>query len=374
MDDIVIGVFINLKKAFDTVPHDILLKKMYAYGIRGNAFKLLKNYLTDRTQYVVYDSKQFETLSIKCGVPQGLILGPLLFICVMNDIGNVSNFLYTILYADDTCVLLNGKRYTDLIALLNFELEKISLWLRSNKLSLNVQKTYYMVFHRARIKLDEHAVITIDNIILQRTNSLKYLGVIIDYKLNWTQHISHVRNKISKGIGIMYRARKYLSKLSMRKLYYSYIYPYLIYCIEVWGISPHTHLKPLLLLQKKIVRIMTFSTYYAHTAPIFKDISILTIDKLIVHRIRIAMYKYSNGLLPDVFNTLYVKNSEIHTYSTRSQDLYHILSGTQTFSNISAKIWNSLTVNIYVNVTLIKFKESLKLYLLNNTLPIAYTK
>ena len=91
---------------------------MYAYGIRGNAFKLLKSYLTDRTQYVVYDSKQSETLPIKCGVPQGSILGPLLFICVMNDIGNVSDFLYTILYADDTSVLLNGKCYTDLVALL----------------------------------------------------------------------------------------------------------------------------------------------------------------------------------------------------------------------------------------------------------------
>ena len=221
---------------------------MYAYGIRGNAFKLLKRYLTDRTQYVVYDSKQSEILPIKCGVPQGSILGPLLFICDMNDIGNVSDFLYTILYADDTSVLLNGKCYTDLVALLNSELEKLSLWLQSNKLSLNVQKTYYIVFHRARIKSDEHAVITINNVILQRTNSLKYLGVIIDYKLNWTQHIAHVKNKISKGIGIMYRARNYLSKVSMRKLYYSYIYLYLIYCIEVWSISPHNHLKPLLLL------------------------------------------------------------------------------------------------------------------------------
>ena len=108
-----------MKKAFDTVPHDILLKKVYAYGIRGNAFKLLKSYLTDRNQYVVYDSKQSETLPIKSGVPQDSILGPLLFICVMNDTGNVSDFLYTIIYSDDKCVLLNGKRYTDLIALLN---------------------------------------------------------------------------------------------------------------------------------------------------------------------------------------------------------------------------------------------------------------
>ena len=94
-------------------------------------------------------------------------------------------------------------------------------------------------------------------------------------------------------------------------------------------------MKPLLLLQKKIVRIMTFSSYYAHTAPNFKDLKILTIDKLIVHRIGITMYMFSNRFLPDVFITLYIKNCEIHTYSTRNKDLYHVLPGTQTFSNIS---------------------------------------
>ena len=122
--DIAIGVFLDLKKAFDTVPHDILLKKLYAYGIRGTALKLLKSYLTDRTQYVIYDGMQSTTLPISCGVPQGSILGPLLFIITMNDIGNVSEFLYTILYADDTCVLLNGKDYLSLIASLNSELDK----------------------------------------------------------------------------------------------------------------------------------------------------------------------------------------------------------------------------------------------------------
>ena len=107
-DDIVIGVFLDLKKAFDTVPHDILIKKLHAYGIRGNALKLLKSYLTNRTQYITYDGVRSSTKPIQCGVPQGSILGPLLF---MNDIGNVSDFLYSILYADDTSVLLNGKDY-----------------------------------------------------------------------------------------------------------------------------------------------------------------------------------------------------------------------------------------------------------------------
>ena len=140
-------MFLDLKKAFDTVSHDILLKKLYAYGIRGNTFKLLKSYLTNRTQFVVYDGLLSCTLPINSGVPQGSVLGPLLFIISMNGIGNVSDFLYTILYADDTSVLLNGKGYITLVKLLTLELDKLSVWLKANKLSLNVQKTYYMVFH-----------------------------------------------------------------------------------------------------------------------------------------------------------------------------------------------------------------------------------
>ena len=104
--NIIIEVFLDLKKAFDTVPHDILPKKLHAYGIRGKALELLKSYLTDRCQYVVYDGKQSSTLPFKCGVPLGSILVPLLFIITMDNIGNISRFVYSILYADDTCVLL----------------------------------------------------------------------------------------------------------------------------------------------------------------------------------------------------------------------------------------------------------------------------
>ena len=160
------------------------------------------------------------------------------FIITMNDIGNVSDFLYSILYADDASVLLNGKDYSDLIKLLNSELDKLSNWLSANKLSLNVKKSYYMVFHRDELKIDKHAAIKMNGVFLQRTNSLKYLGVSIDHKLNGTQHIANVRNKVSKGIGIMYRARNYLTKNNLKSLYFSYIYPYLIYCVEIWGISP----------------------------------------------------------------------------------------------------------------------------------------
>ena len=136
----------------------------------------------------------------------------------MYDIGNVSEFLYTMLYADDTCVLLNGKDYMNLVTFLNCELDKLSTKLCVNKLSLNVQKTYFLVCHRAKMKIISTIDVTMNNCCLKKTDSLKYLGVIIDHRLNWTQHISHVKNKISKGIGIMYRARTYLTKNSLKKL------------------------------------------------------------------------------------------------------------------------------------------------------------
>ena len=143
-------------------------------------------------------------------VPQGSILRPILFIITMNDIGNVSDFLYFILYADDTCVLLSGRKYLKLVKLLNSELDKLSIWLNANKLSLNVKKSYSMVFHRAKFKLDKHAVIKVNGVSLQKTNSFKYLGMIINHKLNCTQDIVHVKIQfpltlvLCTGLGIIY--------------------------------------------------------------------------------------------------------------------------------------------------------------------------
>ena len=137
----------------------------------------------------------------------------------------------------------------------------------------------------------------------------------------------------------------------------------MIYCIEIWGISPQSHLRPLLLLQKKIVRIMTFSTYYAHTDPLFKDLNILTINTLVVHRTGIAMYKIDNGLFLFVLNELYKKNNVIHEHNTRTKYMFRVSLGTQTFSTVSAIIWNALIVKFNVIVPLTRFKVSLKQYI-----------
>ena len=138
-----ITLLIDLKKAFDTIDHRILLRKLYSYGIRGSMLKWMESYLTDRSQYVVFDGKVSETRGIKCGVPQGFILGPLLFIISVNDIYNVSPLLFKILYADDTCVLISGDHLNDLIDRLNTELIFLNNWFKANKLSWNTKKIFY---------------------------------------------------------------------------------------------------------------------------------------------------------------------------------------------------------------------------------------
>ena len=298
----------------------------------------------------------------------------------MNDVCNVSSLLFTILYADDTSVLLNGKNPNDLFQLLNKELGLLVTWLKANKLSLNAKKSYFIIFHRAKIKLNVSSkILSMDQTNLTRTNSLKYLGVILDSKGTWIPHITYIKNKISKGIGIIYKARNYLNKQSLSNLYHSYVYPYLIYCIEAWGNAAHCHLDQLYKIQKRIVRIITFSDYSIPSDTIFRNLDILPLNKLVYHRIGIMMFKYANGMLPEVINELYTPNNTIHSYETRQHNMLHLSKGnlnvyTKSFRYTSTHIWNFLQTHFNVYVSISEFKKSLKTFLHVNQIQLVYTK
>lgn len=178
-----IGVFLDLSKAFDTVNHNILLQKLEHYGVRGIALDWFKNYLTNRIQRVKYDNHISYKEVIKCGVPQGSILGPLLFLIYINDICYSSDLISFILFADDTNLFMSHKNLNTLIVQMNRELEKVLAWLKVNKLSLSLSKTHFILFRSKRNKIDKTISLKIDEQTVTQVKFTKFLGVFIDDSL-----------------------------------------------------------------------------------------------------------------------------------------------------------------------------------------------
>ena len=249
-NDCVIGVFLDFSKAFDTVNHDILLDKLCHFGIRGNALSWFKSYLTGRKQFVTYNGVASSTKVITCGVPQGSILGPLLFLLYINDLYNIWSTSIPILYADDTNLFYKGKDIDTLVSYINMELKNISTWLKVNRLSLNIKKTHFMFFRKQRNKKCD-LKIQIDGSEIDQVERTKFLGVVIDQNLNWKEHVSLISRKVSRGIGMIVKAKHCLNRDALLTLYNSFIYPYITYCNQVWGCTYNSTLKRLFILQKK---------------------------------------------------------------------------------------------------------------------------
>ena len=248
--------------------------KLENYGIRGVSLEWFKSYLSNRQQFVTYNNCKSSTSNVYCGVPQGSILGPLLFIIYINDLCHVAKHCFLLLFADDSNLFYTGNDLDELTKSINEELDSIIFWLEVNKLSLNISKTHYIVFTR-RKTVAQDINIHVKNVAIGRVSYTKFLGVQIDEKLNWKPHIEYIRKKLSKSTGILIKARQYLPKQCLKTLYYTFVYPYLNYCIQVWGKTYASYLDPINKAQKRIIRIITSSNYRKHTPPLFKQLSIL---------------------------------------------------------------------------------------------------
>ena len=248
-------------------------------------------------------------MDVEVGIPQGYILGPLLFLLYINDIYKISSKLSYILFADDTNIFVKGKSLPDVCKIINSELEYLNKWLQANKLSLNVSKTNCMILSSSGKIFDKmKCKININGPELIFVNETKFLGIIVDNKLSWKSHINHVHSKISKGVGILYRARQLVYGETLQTLYESLIKPYFEYCVTIWGNTYNTYLNKLHLLQKKLVRILTYSDYIAPTKGLMKARKIMTIYAMHKYYVGLFVYKSLNNLFPDFMCNIFKPN------------------------------------------------------------------
>jgi hypothetical protein len=269
-----IGVFLDLKKAFDVCSHEILLKKLRKMGIRGIALSWFKNYLAGRSQYVDVNGSKSDPLEIDISVIQGSTLGPILFLCYINDFFTATS-LFSILFADDTTCLGQGKNLKDLTNYVNSELQKISNWFRSNKIAVNTAKTKFIVFRTRGKRIEpadclvlynnnEIGTVENPNLITPVTRvhndgeetSFKLLGVLFDEYLSFEAHVSHLCSKISKSLFCINRVKNFVTPNALKMLYYAMVHSHITYCITVYSCANITTLNRLKLKQKEALELL----------------------------------------------------------------------------------------------------------------------
>ena len=213
--NVTIGTFLDLSKAFDTLNHDLLCRKLCRYGIRGNMNKWFQSYLSYRSQYVSIGNSDSSVLNVNCGVPQGSILGPLLFLIYINDMHKCTS-LDLIHFADDTTAISQGPTIEDAVATVARELEKVDRWLCSNKLSLNINKSSFLIFTNK--KLSNIPIISIRSVPIKYVDCFKFLGIMVDNKLSYSNHVNNVCSKVNRCNGIFKKLSSHIPLYILTKI------------------------------------------------------------------------------------------------------------------------------------------------------------
>jgi hypothetical protein len=385
-----VGVFFDLKKAFDVCSHDILLMKLSKMGIAGSALNWFKSYLSERSQIVDINGHQSNSKTIKISILQGSILGPILFLCYINDLYRVTN-LFTFMYADDTFTLDSGENLNELIARVNTEINKIAVWFRANKLAVNISKTKYMIFRMKGKKVDvnmpevlynanepgqpvDNTLITAleryhDNHPSKEGRSYKYLGIYLDEHLTLDTHTAQIVNKLTSSLYCIKQAKHIIPLKGLKALYFALIHSYLTHCTIIMNGTTAKNKQKIVKIQKKAIRVITNSAYNSHTAPLFLELNILPYEKLILYSQLNFMHSVFYAYAPKSFETTWQKNADrAPELNLRNANEFNLLlPRTELFKKSTyysmPLAWNNLAVEIKLQQNRITFRWALKAHL-----------
>ena len=350
--DYACGIFIDLQKAFDTVDHQILLKKLEHYGVRGLANNWFKSYLTNRQQFVSVNGFNSSKKTMHYGVPQGSVLGPLLFLIYINDLNKAIKFCTTHHFADDTNLLYIGQSLKQIQKYVNFDLKFLCNWLKANRISLNASKTELIVFRDPRKKSEHVLKIKIDGKKLLPSRYVKYLGVLVDCHLNWHAHEMELHLKLSRAVGMLSKIRHFVKYETLHMIYYGIFSSILMYGSQIWG-QHNGIVKRLQILQNKALRIMTFSPFRTSANPLFKTCNILKISDNVIIQNFLFAHDCLNNNLPISINT---NLTLVKTSMNTRNEMYHqlnriktktILYGTNSILSKSVDVWNFINKSLY---------------------------